>query len=264
MKKTRLLFMLSAVLLLAMSFTSCKDDDDKKKNNPTKTLLGAWKRTSTSPSEVYAFYFEKDGKATRIIVEYDSDGNLYDTWFVDPMEWSADETELHTYYPDWNMSYDDPYTVVDKDHINIGSESYIRISEGEAKDLIQSVKPESRILGAWLETTRREVGTGMSKYLHQSAIIFSEKNGYKSFRLITLQSTPSSPDYVFNWINDHGTWDIDDNYFSYTINNGANSAKVNYDLTRTDLKFYGEMYSTFGTRTFKRVPLYQLDSYYDK
>lgn len=264
MKKTRLLLMLSAVLLLAMSFTSCKDDDDKKKNNPSKTLIGAWKRSDTGPNEIYGYWFEKNGKGTRFIIKYDSDGNVLDDWYTDPLEWTADKDQVHMYFTEWDMTYDDSYTVIDKDHIIIDDHSYTRVSEGEAKDLIASVKPEKRILGAWLETSKREVGSGISKYLHQSAIIFSEKDGYKSFRIITLKSTPSSPDYIFEWSNDHGNWDIDDNYFSYSINNGSNSGKVNYNLNNTSLELLGEMYSSFGTKKYKRIPVYQLDKYYDK
>lgn len=260
--------MLSAMLMLAMSITSCSKDDDDKDNKPSKTVIGSWKRVSSNPLQTNIYVFNKDKTGKYIYILYDTDGNI-DNYHISEIVWSFNDDVFSVYYEDADMTRNYSITTSDKDHMNLNDEydsfNLIRIQDSEANDLIESTKEENRVLGAWLETTKRDVKMGSDTYKHQALLVLKKENGYYSLRIATLMSTPGSPDYIFQWINDYGNWSFTDyNKFKYSINNGSSAGEVSFDLYAKDLKFYGEMPACFGTKEYSRVDMSMATTYYDK
>ena len=261
------MLMLSAVLLLALSFTSCSKDDNKKKNNPTNTFLGAWKRADSGPSKVYVIDFQKGGKATDIFIEYDSDGNIYDTFSITELEWTADETTLSLYDPITNTTSHWSYTVIDKDHIGISTGSSFtitRITDGEAKDLKESVKPENRIKGYWIEPSRRKAKVGSSWYYFQNALVIEESDYLRSIMLWFANETADKP---FQYTNEFGHFNFDDDMFNYSMSYDTEQGQSNYMLKATALQldaFFGTGNRYFGNGMFVRTTKDALSDYPSK
>ena len=260
--------MLSAMLMLAMSITSCSKDDDDKGNKPSKNIIGAWKQVGSNPLEMNLYIFSKDKTGKMVYILYDTEGNITN-YKITNTTWDFVDELLSVYCIELDNTRNYTLTITDKDHINLTDEydsgNYIRIQDSEANDLIESTKDENRILGVWLETTKRDVKMGSSTYKHQALLVLKKMNGYYSLRIATLMSTPGSPDYIFDWTNDYGNWSFTDyDKFKYSINNGANSGEVNFDLYAKYLKLYGDMPSCFGTKEYNRVESWYADTYYEK